>query len=117
MTATLPATTTALIMARIDRAKLRSAIDPLGTYHRRFLPEPEPESWLFGLELRVNELMPEGIIGCVDRAGNVLCLLDIRGDHARQGSGATPPGEPGRTLAADCRSQEIVVDEPEHGPP
>jgi hypothetical protein len=68
----LPDGTVRLDMARIDRAKIRAAVAAAAS----------PLVGVFGgMELRVNAWMPEGILAAFDAHGNLLGLIDVRGDH------------------------------------
>lgn len=69
----IPDGTHALMLARIDRAKIRAAF---GTVWG----EPTGVT-IGGIDLRVNPMMPEGICAAVDRDGRLLALIDMRGDH------------------------------------
>jgi hypothetical protein len=75
MSDTLPEGTHALVMARIDRAKIRAAIGS------QWVGEEDDPKLLGGIRIRVNPYIPEGLMAIEDRHGNLLGVVDTRGDH------------------------------------
>jgi hypothetical protein len=64
-----------LDMARIDRAKIRWAL------RKSKVEEPSATDMLLGIELRVNPWLPESIMAAFDGRGELLGIIDTRGDH------------------------------------